>query len=255
LILLFYSLETGFRHLSTSDFSSPNNKMTLVGLSTGGKFFFGGLTAGTFGLGCWQVIRYSEKMEQIQQRQQELQMPPSSDFKTKEYPYQRKQLTGTFIYDKEVLVGPRGAPFDPKAAGAGGMGPSPQGFMVLTPLQLVTGQLVWINRGWVPKAMVPGADPRGGRPSQMISPHEVNHWDRPRGVVDVTAIRSRPERKSIGSRRLRRVCVWKNTNDDDFLGRDMLDFLCISISIHSLDLGTLLCILFLHCHRTQNDCD
>ncbi len=179
--------------------------MTSVGLSTGGKAFFGGLTAGTFGLGCWQVIRYNEKTEQIQQRRKELEMAPTSDFENKEFPYQRKQLTGTFLYEKEVLVGPRGAPLDPKAAGAGGMGPSPQGFMVLTPLQLLNGQLVWINRGWVPKAMVPGADPRGGRASQMVSPQDVNNWDRPKGTVDVTAIRSKPERK------LRDECLVTNS--------------------------------------------
>lgn len=172
--------------------------MTSVGLSTGGKIFFGGLTAGTFGLGCWQVVRYSEKIEQMEQRERELRMVPTMDFESKDFPYQRKKLTGTFLHDKEVLVGPRGGPLDPKAgtavAGGGGMGPSPQGFMVLTPLQLQHGQLVWINRGWVPKAMVPGADPRGGRLSQLVAPEDINNWNRPKGSIHVTAIRSKAER-------------------------------------------------------------
>lgn len=168
-----------------------------VGISNGGKLFFGGLTAGTFGLGCWQVVRYSDKVEQIEQRQKELKMAPSSDFATKEFPYQRKLLTGTFLHHKEVLVGPRGAPLCPRqssSAGGGGMSVSPQGFMVLTPLQLINGQLVWINRGWVPKAMVPGADPRGGKASKMASTYQVNNWARPNGAVDITAIRSKTER-------------------------------------------------------------
>ena len=167
------------------------------GLSLGGKFFFGGLTAGTFGLGCWQIQRYFEKVQLIHERQIELAMEPTSDWRTAA-PFRRRLLEGKLLHHKEVLIGPRGAPSCPRMNPqmGGGMGPSPQGYFVLTPMQLNDG-LVWINRGWVPKAMVPGANDRGGdRPSssrKLESSSSVNLWDRPSGTVQVTAIRSKPE--------------------------------------------------------------
>lgn len=169
-----------------------------VGISTGGKLFFGGLTAGTFGLGCWQIQRYFEKVDMMAEREAELAMEPTTDWSSPEKPYRRKILQGKLVHSKEVLIGPRGAPPCPRMnPQMGGMGPSPQGFYVLTPLQLLDGNLVWINRGWVPKAVVPGAD-RGARPS-IKAAAEMNQWDRPTGTVQVTAIRSKPE------------CEWNKT--------------------------------------------
>lgn len=172
---------------------------TTVGLSLGGKIFFGGLTAGTFGLGCWQTLRYFEKVEQVNQRQLELAMEPTTDWENPTTPYRKKLLQGKFLHYKEVLIGPRG---DPGAKASGGMGPSPQGYLVLTPLQLnhQGGQLVWINRGWVPRTMVPGSDRTMGRsappPSRSPPPpvtNNVNQWDRPTGTVQITAIGAKPE--------------------------------------------------------------
>ncbi len=159
-----------------------------VGLSLGGKIFFGGLTAGTFGLGCWQTLRYFEKIDQIAERSAELAMEATKDWNSPETQYRRKLLEGRLLHYKEVLIGPRG---DPGSKGTGGMGPSPQGYLVLTPLQLLDGQLVWINRGWVPRTMVPGTD-RGTRPT-AAKPQNVNQWDRPTGTVQLTTIGSKPE--------------------------------------------------------------
>ena len=169
-----------------------------VGLSWGGKIFFGGLTAGTFGLGCWQTLRYFEKVEQVNQRNVELAMKPTTNWQNPTTPYRKKLLEGKLLHYKEVLIGPRG---DPGAKASGGMGPSPQGYLVLTPLQLANGQLVWINRGWVPRNMVPGTD-RGGRGRSAPTssqPQNVNQWDRPTGTVQITAIGAKPESESLYS--------------------------------------------------------
>ena len=88
--------------------------------------------------------------------------------------------------------------------GAGGTAPGPQGYMVFTPLQLSQGTadraMVWVNRGWVPKRLVPGAD----RPHQRLGPVERAKldrelasappaWNRPEGVVQMTAVQAKVE--------------------------------------------------------------
>jgi surfeit locus 1 family protein len=178
-----------------------------VGISTGGKLFFGGLTAGTFGLGCWQLHRLQGKLAMIEDRQNQLAMEPSRELSassdSSDSPYRRRLLEGTFRHDKEVLVGPRGAPSGVSLPRTGlsanssnasvGMAPGPQGFHVLTPLELSkewqgTRKVVWVNRGWVPKTFIPGND--GRRKEGSEAPTE---WDRPKGPVKVTTIRSSPE--------------------------------------------------------------
>jgi surfeit locus 1 family protein len=166
-----------------------------VGISTGGKVFFGGLTASTFGLGCWQLKRLNVKLDQIEDREQQLQMSPTKDWQSLEHPYRCRLVNGSFLHDKEVLIGPRGAPNGvtlPRKGlsakqGSGGQSsggaPGPQGYFVMTPMELEDKSKVWINRGWVPKTMVP--DGKRGPP--------VTSWNRPKGATSLTAIRSSPE--------------------------------------------------------------
>jgi surfeit locus 1 family protein len=187
--------------------------MASTGLSTGGKVFFGSLCAGTFGLGCWQIKRLGEKMDKVEGRSKELQMPPiTTDWKTSEHPYRRRLLQGTFRHGKEVLVGPRGAPvgvtlprqgLSAKGGGGGqsaGMAPGPQGYHVLTPLELIAPDspksVVWINRGWVPKTMVPGND-KGQLGTTSTPQTGLSSWSRPKGSVNLTTIRSTPESESF----------------------------------------------------------
>ena len=167
-----------------------------TGLSTGGKAFFGSLCASTFGLGCWQLQRLVEKIEKIEDRQNQLQMSATEDWRNEEHPYRRRLVSGSFRHDKEVLIGPRGAPpgvslprqgLSAKQAGSGqssGMAPGPQGFFVLTPMELKDKKTVWINRGWVPKTMVPDGK-RGAPPTGT--------WSRPTGTTSLTTVRSSPE--------------------------------------------------------------
>ena len=211
------------------------------GLSFGGKAFFGTLCAGTFGLGVWQIERFFEKIQQMEERGAQLALEPTTVLSlndastdTGETLYRRRQLHGVWRHDREVLIGPRGAPPGvqmplqglsakqaAKSGGSGsttstGMSPGPQGFHVLTPLQLSPGsadrETVWVNRGWVPKKLVPGAD----RPSRVNnirnrdgSPVTVAQeesewesypaWNREEGPVTVTAIQSKTESM---------FCIW-----------------------------------------------
>mmetsp|Transcript_24851 Transcript_24851/g.58991 ORF Transcript_24851/g.58991 Transcript_24851/m.58991 type:complete len:334 (+) Transcript_24851:175-1176(+) len=207
------------------------------GLSFGGKAFFGTLCAGTFGLGVWQIERFFEKIQQMEERGVQLALEPTTSLSSSndasmnagEKLYRRRRLQGVWRHDREVLVGPRGAPPGvqmplqglsakqaAKSGGSGsttssGMAPGPQGFHVLTPLQLSPGtadrELVWVNRGWVPKKLVPGAD----RPSRVSnirnrdgSPVTVAQegsewasypaWNREEGPVTVTTIQSKIEK-------------------------------------------------------------
>ena len=102
--------------------------------SMGTVAVFGSLCAGTFGLGCWQAIRYSEKVEMIEIREKELSMnasplplsSPSSSF-------QKYTVRGKFQHTNEVWIGPRGPPPGAMASSgpnsgrsSGGMSTSPQ---------------------------------------------------------------------------------------------------------------------------------
>ena len=97
---------------------------------------------------------------------------------------------------------------------ASGMQPGPQGFFVLTPMEIspVEGEpssisgspsTVWINRGWVPKTLVPGAD-RPHYKNDLVQKAKIDRmlreqpaaWNRPNGIVEVKAVMSKPESES-----------------------------------------------------------
>jgi cytochrome oxidase assembly protein ShyY1 len=238
--------------------ASADTKFVTGNLSNSGKFFFGSLCVGTFGLGCWQLDRLYEKLDKIDDREQQLQMTPilynnnnsysynnnytSNDIitsdddnssKTNTNPYRRRLLRGVFRHEKEVLIGPRGAPAgvqmplsglsakkaknNNNTSTAGGMQPGPQGYHILTPMELVNDDdnstddnkkddIVWINRGWVPKSIVPGANQSHFRNSNtgqidIIAKTKLTAelknapctWNRPTGLQEMTVIISKPE--------------------------------------------------------------
>lgn len=123
---------------------------------------FGSLCAGTFGLGCWQTARYFEKVDLVKLREEELaiigsdnDLPSSSSSSS----FKRFQLRGKFRHEDEIWLGPRGPPPGAMAAdgpnsgrSSGGMSSSPQGYFVITPMELQSQQkrVVLVNRGWVP---------------------------------------------------------------------------------------------------------
>lgn len=100
-------------------------------------------------------------------------------------------VEGTFLHDKELLVGPRGPPpgaissSGPNSGrSSGGMSSSPQGYYVVTPLERNhnLGTLL-VNRGWVPRQYVVQNAP----------------WDRPTGIVKLVGIPSKTEVPTIVS--------------------------------------------------------
>ena len=104
------------------------------GLSPLGKAFFGSLTLGTFGLGCWQTQRFFEKQELVKQREHDLSLAPTLLSDANDLTSMRQRVVnGTFQHDKEILVGPRGPPAGALAStgpssgrSEGGMSSSPQ---------------------------------------------------------------------------------------------------------------------------------
>ena len=103
-----------------------------AGLGTGGKLFFGSLCAGTFGLGCWQLQRYTEKIQLVKEREEELSKTPEPLDDAVPTGFRRRSVEGNFLHELEVLVGPRGPPHGalaksgPSSGRSGGMSTSPQ---------------------------------------------------------------------------------------------------------------------------------
>lgn len=93
------------------------------------------------GLGTWQLDRLAWKEALIVKRQAMLAAPPLTLNGVAEgtdvAPYRRVRVTGSFLHDKERVVGPR------TRRGA-------VGWHMVTPLKLDDGGMVLVNRGWVP---------------------------------------------------------------------------------------------------------
>jgi surfeit locus 1 family protein len=183
-----------------------------------GKAFFGSLCAGTFSLGVWQVERLVEKIQLMDKRNEQLAMEPSTNIDAPAaMPFRRLWLQGILRHDKEVLIGPRSLPagvhipmqglsakIGATSQKSSGLSSGPQGYFVLTPLELAPGtsdpKMVWINRGWVPKHLVPG----GNQPYRRQGPVEASKiheslegqpvaWSRPTGSLKISAVRSQLE--------------------------------------------------------------
>jgi len=156
-------------------------------LSKSGTLFFSSLCIGTFGLGCWQTQRYFEKITQVEQRKEELQMDPIPYQTQHNSSFRRYKIKGRFHHNNNVLIGPRGPPLDtlsksgPMSGRAGGMGVSPQGYFIITPFECQDKHVVLVNRGWVPQHYI----------KQSI-PYEQNN-----DTVEVIAVKSSPESPSF----------------------------------------------------------
>jgi surfeit locus 1 family protein len=140
----------------------------------------------------------------------------------------RLRLVGEYRHDREFLVGPRGPPpgalADAPGSSAQGLSSSPQGYYVVTPLQLSLNNnsnkgtsdndkrptttppplFVLVNRGWLPRHMVqqPQSQQKQRQQQQRAtespsqppnSPLPQRQWNRPTGTVQVTVVPAKPE--------------------------------------------------------------
>ena len=224
----------------------PPSPTATIGIF--GTIFFGSLCVGTFLLGTWQTKRYFEKTKLIEQRSIDLQSKPltyeeychemqqqqlhqdatTASTATTPASFRKIQLYGTFHHEYEILVGPRGPPPGSAYTNDGGMASSPQGYYIITPLEIapeqdtktktdMTGsstsrnhnqqksQFVLINRGWVPRHMVVGPSnttTTGRIPPNSRHPNNNNTattkdmmttWDRPMGMTHVTVVPTQGE--------------------------------------------------------------
>jgi len=184
------------------------------GIGKGGAAFFSSLCMSTFGLGCWQSVRYFEKIEQMEQREKELAMEPQALENNAKCSLEEIQpsdqqsvldksekdgikgaygnrghrplvVSGKFRYEDELLLGPRGPPLGALSAtgpnsgrSGGGMASSPQGYYLITPLVRNNNSgTVLVNRGWVPRSYIQGKHP----------------WRRPSGNVSIVGVASKTE--------------------------------------------------------------
>ena len=112
------------------------------------------------GLGTWQLDRLEWKQGLIAQRTAGIEAPPMpiaeipTDWRSAEF--RRIRLKGRFLHDREMLVVSktfRGRP----------------GYHVVTPLTLVDGAIVLINRGWIPLELKEAETRLQGQPAGVIA--------------------------------------------------------------------------------------
>lgn len=141
-----------------------NSKPTL-----GSALFFGVPIAVTFSLGVWQIRRLDRKQSLIEERQQSLfsdAIKASDLFESgQELDYRRVAVSGRFIHEQEMLVGPRSAPkhLPTPVLQWGGS----TGFQVITPFEFEDGNVILVNRGWIPQRL---SDP-AKRKHAVVSPN------------------------------------------------------------------------------------
>ena len=181
-----------FQALNSSS-SSAEPKIDYLGL-----LFFGGLTAGTFTLGAWQVKRFFWKLQVIDDSKMRIQAPVETlplggeqyqlQELVKELKGRRVEMKGKYLHDREVLLGPRSAPAGLFGTPAQGLAMNPQGYYLITPFRREDGTIIFMNRGWVSDAVV-----GRGENSHVNNTDADVAWDRPQGTVIETAVASAAE--------------------------------------------------------------
>uniref|UniRef100_A0A8R1IDL6 SURF1-like protein n=1 Tax=Caenorhabditis japonica TaxID=281687 RepID=A0A8R1IDL6_CAEJA len=151
------------------------------------------IPAFAFSLGCWQVLRLRWKLnllEHLKERlsQKAVELPSDLSAESLEpLEYCRVSITGEFLHDREFVISPRGR-FDPGKSTSASAGSllsenemSSHGGHLITPFRLKsTGQVILINRGWLPSFYF------------EASSHEKTN---PKGVVSLDAIVRKTEKR------------------------------------------------------------
>jgi cytochrome oxidase assembly protein ShyY1 len=137
------------RALATSS-SSGARSTTMSGKDKAGMAIFLGISAVTGCLGAWQMQRYFWKVDIVEKEKKALAAPPTvvPDNVKRQQEFvdwvnglhgHRITLTGSFLHENEVRLGPRGAHGGVKGAGSSGMAVGPSGYYILTPFKLSNG--------------------------------------------------------------------------------------------------------------------
>jgi surfeit locus 1 family protein len=131
--------------------------------------------AGLIALGVWQIERRAWKVALIDRVEQRLSAVPESMPAPASWPainatddeYRRVAITGRFLHDRETLV--------KAVTDQGG------GFWVLTPLETADGNVVLVNRGFVPPERRDRATRRDGNSAAPASITGLLRLTEPKG--------------------------------------------------------------------------
>jgi surfeit locus 1 family protein len=131
--------------------------------------------AGLIALGVWQIERRAWKVALIDRVEQRLSAAPESMPAPASWPainatddeYRRVAITGRFLHDRETLV--------KAVTDQGG------GFWVLTPLETADGNVVLVNRGFVPPERRDRATRRDGNSAAPASITGLLRLTEPKG--------------------------------------------------------------------------
>lgn len=124
-------------------------------------FFYHSILTNFSGLGVWQLKRREWKMNLLASRESNVLEEPVlvetilSGMEDKNLDTKRVRVSGTLLYDKSVLVGPRVSP-EQQESNKGSMQPrSDFGYFLLTPVLLRNNQMVMLNRGFIKTNEIP----------------------------------------------------------------------------------------------------
>ncbi len=144
--------------------TQPASKRTGKGLAV--------IAVGTFcilvGLGTWQLQRLTWKEGIIAERQAKLALAPlqiSKLLSAKPEAFRRVVVSGRFLHDKEIFVGPRSFRGRP-------------GWQVVTPLEHASGEIVLIDRGWIPEARKIATKRNAAQKREVVSIVGTAGWPR-----------------------------------------------------------------------------
>lgn len=148
------------------------------GLTPSGWLLAAALVGCVFGLsalGVWQLERRAWKLALIDRVESRIHAAPGPLPGVQTWPsinaadqYRRIRLAGTFLHDRETLV-----------QAVTDLG---RGFWVLTPLRTGAGEIVLVNRGFVPPERRDPATRREGNPEGVVTVTGLLRVTEPRGA-------------------------------------------------------------------------
>ncbi|KAJ8323253.1 surf-like protein [Batrachochytrium dendrobatidis] len=207
--------------------SNPIETMKSSDYNTRHKNRFGGgwlwlIPAVTLGLGIWQVQRLQWKLHLIDQAQSRIHQIPrvlSCESAKATVPsrdqFTRVTVTGTFLHDKEIMVGPRVFHADTSQDQGGGIlgGGKPDiGYFIFTPMVIAESSvgaenaIVLINRGWIPKDECDR--PHRKAITGLVTVDGVIRDGEPCGKLQSWTISNKPEKGEWYSIDLEKISQW-----------------------------------------------